>query len=179
VEWFDGTHLNKSPAQWDPVKLLWVNAQYIKQADNTRLALLVAQQLAKLGVVLESSLVEGHLPQVCALLKDRCDTTIALAQWAAKFYGDVTPDAAELSQHVTDAVRPAVALLAEKLAVCNWDKLTISAVIKEVLTATGMKMPQLAMPVRVLVMGTAQTPSLDSVLEICGREKVIDRLGKA
>jgi glutamyl-tRNA synthetase len=179
VEWFDGTHLNKSPAQWDPVKLLWVNAQYIKQADNTRLAILVAQQLTRLGIALESSLVEGHLPQVCALLKDRCDTTIALAQWAAKFYGDVTPDAADLSQHVTDAVRPAIALLTEKLVVCNWDKLVIGAVIKEVLTATGMKMPQLAMPVRVLVMGTAQTPSLDSVLEICGREKVIDRLGKA
>ncbi len=179
VDWFDGTHLNKSPAQWDPVKLLWVNAQYIKQADNSRLADLVAQQLGKLGIALESAVVENHLPQVCALFKDRCDTTIALAQWAAKFYGDVTPDAAELAQHVTDAVRPAVALLAEKLSACNWDKASIAAAIKEVLTAHGLKMPQLAMPVRVLVMGTAQTPSLDSVLEICGREKVFARLGKA
>ncbi len=179
VAWFDGTHLNKSPAQWDPVKLLWVNAQYIKHADNNRLAMLVSKQLVKLGITLESSLVAGHLPQLCALIKDRCDTTIELAQWATKFYGDVTPDAAELSQHVTDAVRPAVAMLSEKLARCNWDKLTIAAAIKEVLAANGLKMPQLAMPVRVLVMGTAQTPSLDSVLEICGREKVIARLGKA
>ena len=179
VAWFDGTHLNKSPAQWDPVKLLWVNAQYIKQADSNRLATLVAQQLGKLGITLEPSVVEGHLPQVCALLKDRCDTTIALAQWAAKFYADVSPDAAELAQHVTDSVRPAIALLGEKLAVCNWDKVAIAALIKEVLAAQGLKMPQLAMPVRVLVMGTAQTPSLDSVLEICGREKVIARLGKA
>ncbi|MFZ2307360.1 MAG: glutamate--tRNA ligase [Rhodoferax sp.] len=179
VDWFDGTHLNKSPAQWDPVKLLWVNAQYIKQADNQRLAALVAQQLTKQGLTLEPAVVENHLPQVCALFKDRCDTTIALAQWAAKFYGDVTPDAAELAQHVTDAVRPAVALLAEKLSACNWDKASIAAAIKEVLTAHGLKMPQLAMPVRVLVMGTAQTPSLDSVLEICGREKVFARLGKA
>jgi glutamyl-tRNA synthetase len=179
VDWFDGTHLNKSPAQWDPVKLLWVNAQYIKQADNQRLAALVAQQLTKQGLTLEPAVVENHLPQVCALFKDRCDTTIALAQWAAKFYGDVTPDATELAQHVTDAVRPAVALLAEKLSACNWDKASIAAAIKEVLTAHGLKMPQLAMPVRVLVMGTAQTPSLDSVLEICGREKVFARLGKA
>ncbi|MFZ2326087.1 MAG: glutamate--tRNA ligase, partial [Rhodoferax sp.] len=149
VDWFDGTHLNKSPAQWDPVKLLWVNAQYIKQADNQRLAALVAQQLTKQGLTLEPAVVENHLPQVCALFKDRCDTTIALAQWAAKFYGDVTPDAAELAQHVTDAVRPAVALLAEKLSACNWDKASIAAAIKEVLTAHGLKMPQLAMPVRV------------------------------
>jgi glutamyl-tRNA synthetase len=179
VAWFDGTHLNKSPAQWDPVKLLWVNAQYIKQADNTRLAGLVATQLAKQGITLDAPTVESHLPQVCALLKDRCDTTIALATWAAKFYSDVTPDAAELAQHVTDAVRPAIALLAQKLATCVWDKASIAAAIKEVLAANGLKMPQLAMPVRVLVVGTAQTPSLDSVLEMCGREKVIARLARA
>ncbi|QTN28025.1 glutamate--tRNA ligase [Rhodoferax sp. AJA081-3] len=179
VAWFDGTHLNKSPAQWDPVKLLWVNAQYIKQADNTRLAGLVSTQLAKQGITLDAATVENHLPQVCALLKDRCDTTVALASWAAKFYSDVTPDAAELAQHVTDAVRPAVALLAEKLSTCAWDKASIAAAIKEVLAANGLKMPQLAMPVRVLVVGTAQTPSLDSVLEMCGREKVIARLARA
>ncbi|MEO7105745.1 MAG: glutamate--tRNA ligase [Rhodoferax sp.] len=178
VAWFDGTHLNKSPAQWDPVKLLWVNAQYIKQADNQRLAALVAVQLAKQGVVLDASVAEAHLPQLCALLKDRCDTTVALATWAAKFYSDVAPDAAELAQHVTDAVRPALTMLAEKLATCAWDKASIAAVIKEVLAANGLKMPQLAMPVRVLVMGTAQTPSLDSVLEMCGKEKVIARLQK-
>ena len=178
VDWFDGTHLNKSPAQWDPVKLLWVNAQYIKQADNIRLAGLVARQLGKLEIGLEPAVVENHLPQICALFKDRCDTTVALAQWAAKFYGEVTPDATERAQHVTDAVRPALALLVEKLSVCQWDKASIATAIKEVLAAQGLKMPQLAMPVRVLVMGTAQTPSLDSVLEACGREKVIARLSK-
>jgi glutamyl-tRNA synthetase len=179
VSWFDGTHLNKSPAQWDPAKLLWVNGQYIKQADNQRLAALTAQQLAKQGVTLEAAVAEQHLPRVCALLKDRCETTVALAQWAARFYAEVTPDAAELAQHVTDAVRPAVALLAEKLAACTWDKASIAAVLKEVLAAHGLKMPQLAMPVRVLVMGTAQTPSLDAVLELVEREKVIARLAKA
>jgi glutamyl-tRNA synthetase len=120
---------------------------------------LVAQQLIKLGITLESSVVAGHLPQVCALFKDRCDTTVALAQWAARFYGDVLPDATELTQHVTDAVRPAIALLARKLTDCNWDKAAIAVAIKEVLATQGMKMPQLAMPVRVLVLGTAQTPS--------------------
>ena len=179
VSWFDGTHLNKSPAQWDPVKLLWVNAQYIRLADNTRLANLVAQQLVKFGITLEAEAIANHLPQVCALLKDRCDTTVALATWAAKFYADVTPDATDQAQHVTDAVRPALVLLAEKLATCAWDKASIAAAIKEVLAVHAMKMPQLAMPVRVLVMGTAQTPSLDSVLESCGREKVIARLAKA
>ncbi|MDR7307917.1 glutamate--tRNA ligase [Rhodoferax saidenbachensis] len=178
VSWFDGTHLNKSPAQWDPAKLLWVNAHYIKQADNARLAALVAAQLVKQGISLSEDVVASHLPLVCGLLKDRCDTTVALATWAAKFYSDVAVDAAEKAQHVTDAVQPAIALLKDKLQACAWDKASIAAVIKEVLTATGLKMPQLAMPVRVLVMGTAQTPSLDAVLELSGREKVIARLAR-
>ncbi len=179
VGWFDGSHLNKSPAQWDPAKLLWVNAHYIKQADNARLAALVAVQLRKLGVELPAGAADTHLPQLCALLKDRCETTVALAQWAAKFYADVHADAADVAQHLTDAVRPAVGLLAEKLATCAWDKAAIATVIKEVLAAHQLKMPQLAMPVRVLVMGTAQTPSLDAVLELCGRAKVLARLARA
>ena len=179
VSWFDGTHLNKSPAQWDPAKLLWVNAHYIKLADNARLASLVATQLIKRDIVLSPEVVESHLPQVCALLKDRCDTTVALATWAAKFYGEVVVDAAEKAQHVTEQVQPALELLSQKLATCVWEKTSIAAVIKEVLSAHGLKMPQLAMPVRVLVVGTPQTPSLDSVLELCGREKVIARLATA
>ena len=68
--------------------------------------------------------------------------------------------------------------LAEKLGTCAWDKPSIAAAIKEVLTATGLKMPQLAMSVRVLVLGTPQTPSLDAVLALCDRQTAIERLGQ-
>ena len=67
-------------------------------------------------------------------------------------------------------------MLADKLASCHWDKAHISAAIKEVLAACSLKMPQLAMPVRVLVAGSAHTPSLDAMLELFEREKVISRL---
>jgi glutamyl-tRNA synthetase len=175
VSWFDGSHLNKSPAQWDPAKLLWVNAHYIKATDNTRLARLVAEQLGKRGISAQGD--DTHLTAICGLFKDRCDTTVALADWAQRFYAPVSPDATELATHVTDAVKPVVAQLADKLAsLPNWDKPGIAAAIKEVLAAASLKMPQLAMPVRVLVMGTAQTPSLDAVLELCGREKTLERL---
>ena len=64
VQWFDGSHLAKSPAQWDPAKLAWVNAHYLKQADDSRLAALAAQQLARRNVVVEpgSTLVAGLRP---------------------------------------------------------------------------------------------------------------------
>jgi glutamyl-tRNA synthetase len=61
----------------------------------------------------------------------------------------------------------------------EWTKPAIAAAFKDTLAAHGLKMPQLAMPVRVLVMGTPQTPSVDAVLELQGRQKVLDSLQKA
>ena len=171
VGWFDGTHLSKSPAQWDAAKLAWVNAQYIKAKPDAELAPLVAAQLSKRGIA-----ADERLPAICALFKDRCDTTVALADWAAAFYADVQPSEADRAQHVTDAVRPAIAALADKLTTVAWDKASITAAIKEVLAAQSLKMPALAMPVRVLVMGTAQTPSLDAVLALFSREEILKRL---
>jgi len=174
LQWFSLDHLGKSAAQFDEAKLRWVNAQHMKAMDDGTLAALVAAQLEKRGIQ-----PDDRLPRICGLFKDRCDTTVVLANWAAAFYTDITPHAAEKAQHVTDAIRPALTLLVEKLSACAWDKASISAAIKDVLAATGVKMPQLAMPVRVLVMGTAQTPSLDAVLELSMREKVLSRLRAA
>ena len=173
LEWFNLDHLGRSAAQFDEAKLRWVNAQHIKAMAGEALAPLVAQQLTARGIQSDE-----RLARLCDLLKDRCDTTVVLADWVARFYGDVQADAAAIEQHVTEAVKPALALLSEKLQGCAWDKASISLVIKEVLAECGLKMPQLAMPVRVLVLGTAQTPSLDSVLELLGREKVFARLAK-
>ncbi len=174
VSWFNLDHLGRSAAQFDEAKLRWVNAQHMKVMADAELAELVSAQLQKRGIT-----PDERLTALCGLLKDRCDTTVMLADWVAKFYTEVTPNPDERAQHVTDAVRPALALLAEKLSICTWDKAAISAVLKEVLTARGLKMPQLAMPVRVLVMGTAQTPSLDAVLALSSREKILALLQKA
>ncbi|AOW12388.1 glutamate--tRNA ligase [Hydrogenophaga crassostreae] len=174
LEWFNLDHLGRSAAQFDEAKLRWVNAQHLKAMDDAALADLVAVQLGKKGIV-----ADDRLPRICGLFKDRCDTTVALADWAAAFYADVHPAESELAQHVTDAIRPALATLGEKLAGCAWDKASISAAIKETTTAHGIKMPQLAMPVRVLVMGTAQTPSLDAVLELQNQQTVLNRLQKS
>ncbi len=174
TQWFDGAHLAKSPAQWDAAKLNWVNSHYMKLASDERLAKLVqAQWLAQGGAAITA---DDRLPQICALFKDRCDTTAALAVWAAAFYTAPERNQDEYAQHVTDAARPAIALLADKLTTCAWDKASLAAAIKDTLATTGLKMPQLAMPVRVLLMGKAQTPSLDAVLALCGREIALERL---
>jgi glutamyl-tRNA synthetase len=174
LEWFNLDHLGRSAAQFDEAKLKWVNAQHLKAMSDEALVQHVQPFLAKLSVVSDE-----RLASICGLFKDRCDTLVVLAQWISAFYLDVVPNPEEKAQHVTDAVKPALALLAEKLSACAWDKASISAKIKETLTETGLKMPLLAMPVRVLVMGTAQTPSLDAVLALSQREKILERLKNA
>ena len=171
VDWFNLDHLGRSAAQFDEAKLRWVNAQHLRAMDDVALGALVAAQLAQQGIT-----ADDRLPRICGLFKDRCDTTVMLAQWARAFYAPVAPSAEDLALHLTDSVTPAVNTLADKLAACAWDKPSLAAAIKETLVMHSLKMPQLAMPVRVLLMGTAQTPSLDAVLALMARETVLQRL---
>jgi glutamyl-tRNA synthetase len=176
VHWFDGQHLSKSPAQWDPAKLDWVNAQYIKQTGDAALAEMVSAQLGRRGI---DASADTTMQRMCALYKERCVTTVEIADWIAMYHADVAPSSEDLAVHVTDAVRPALATLRAKLAGVEWTRPAIAAVIKEALLAHGIKMPQLAMAVRVLVCGRAQTPSLDAVLELFARNVVLARLERA
>ncbi len=171
IQWFNLDHLGKSAAQFDEAKLRWVNGQHIKAMSDEQLVPLVAAQLAKRGIA-----ADARLQAICALFKDRCDTTVVLADWAAVFYADVQIKPEDLTQHVTDAIKPALQTLTDKLTNCDWDKAAIATVIKEVLTAHSLKMPQLAMPVRVLLVGTPQTPSLDAVISLFSRDEMKKRL---
>ena len=176
IAWFDGSHLSKSPAQWDAAKLAWVNAQHLKQADDARLAALVAKQLQRRSLVVED---QKQLTAMCALFKDRCATTVELADWLAMYFMPVAPTPEDLALHVTDAVKPALHSLATRLKDAAVDKAGISQAIKDTLAEHKLKMPQLAHPVRVLVCGRAQTPSVDAVLALFARDDVLVRLQSA
>jgi glutamyl-tRNA synthetase len=173
VQWFNLDHLGKSAAQFDEAKLRWVNAQHLKAMSDEALATLAMPFLAD-GVA--TSLGRDRIVRACGLFKDRCSTLVELAGWLQLLVTGGEASAEDVSAHVTDAVRPALAKLADALVACEWSKAAISTAIKQVLVETGLKMPQLAMPVRVLVMGTPQTPSLDAILELMTREDVISRL---
>jgi len=173
ISWFNLDHLGRSAAQFDEAKLRWVNAQHLKGMEGAALAPLVAQHLQARGVGIAA---DAQLPALCDLLKDRCDTTLALADWVHKFYADVTSSAEDLATHLTPAVQPALRSLVDALGDCVWDKAGIAAAIKLVLTQHALKMPQLAMPVRVVLLGTPQTPALDAVLALFDRGTVLARL---
>ncbi len=174
VEWFDLDHLGKSPAQYNPEKLAWLNNHYIKTGDNARLADLTRPFIEALGGKVEGADLVG----VTALVKDRANTLKEVAQTAMLFYrGEPQPDAALKAEHLTDEIRPALqALTAQLTSLPEWKREAINATFKAVLAEFGLKMPKLAMPVRLLVAGQLQTPSIDAVLELFGRETVLRRL---
>jgi glutamyl-tRNA synthetase len=175
VQWFDLDHLGRSAAQFDEAKLRWVNAQHLKTTADTDLAALVTGHLQEEGIA-----TDARLPAICSLFKDRCDTTRALAAWARLFYRPATPSSEDLSKHITDSVRPALHDFAAQLkASPEWTAPAIAAILKSVLGTHKLKMPQLAIPVRVLVMGTPQTPSLDTVLALQTQESVVECLSNA
>ncbi len=171
VQWFNLDHLGKSAAQFDEAKLRWVNAQHLKGMTGEALAALVTVHLHAMGIT-----ADERLPAMCDVFKDRCDTTVALADWVQRFYQPVQASAEDLAQHVTDAVRPVLQSLADSLRACEWSKAEIASAMKQVLQTHGLKMPQLAMPARVLLLGTPQTPSLDAVIALFTREEVLLRL---
>ena len=169
VEWFDTKHLVKSAAHWDPKKLAWVNNQYLKAADDDRLATLVSPMIEAKGAVADPS----HLAAVVALMKDRCDTLVQLADAAMLFYREPVVDGALRSATITAAIVPALEAFVARAAEIAWDRASISAMLKAVLAQHGLKMPQIAMPLRVLVAGQKETPSVDATLELFGRERVL------
>ena len=173
VAWFNLDHLGKSAAQFDEAKLRWVNAQHLKASSDIALASAVKPFLSPEA---STELSDSRLQRGCGLFKDRCSTLVELAKWLDVLVKGGQASASDIAAHVTDAVRPALVILADGLASCEWSKAGIAAAIKEVLAQTGLKMPQLAMPVRVLVMGTPQTPSLDAFLELMAREDVLESL---
>ena len=172
VQWFNLDHLGKSAAQFDEAKLRWVNAQHLKALPDEQLASLVALFVQQQGVSMDAA----RTLKACALFKDRCSTLVELAGWIALIEKGAVASAEDMATHVTAAVQPALASLAKALSDCEWSKPALAAVIKQVLADAGLKMPQLAMPVRVLLLGTPQTPSLDAVIELMPRHEVIARL---
>lgn len=173
VEWFDLDHITPSAAQFNTEKLNWLNAHYIKKADDAFLAAEVANRLARRAVNPETGV---SLEAVMALYKDRVANLNELADMAALFVADIHPAPELIGQHLSPTVKAALASLRLRLLDVVWEKAALSQAIKDTMAEHGLKMPQLAIPLRVLVLGVAQTPAIDAVLEVLGRERVLMRL---
>jgi glutamyl-tRNA synthetase len=173
VGWFELDHISRSAARFDPQKLLWLNAHYVKQADDRRLAGLARPFLERDGCNPDSG---PPLDRVVALLKERVSTIAELADAAVYFYRRLEPSAELRAQHYAAETVAALADLAQRLGTVEWSRQTIGATVKSVAEAHKLKMPKVAMPLRVMVTGETQTPSVDAVLELLGREETLARM---
>ncbi|MCD9473030.1 glutamate--tRNA ligase, partial [Photobacterium phosphoreum] len=175
VAWFDTRNLSKSAAQWDPKKLNWVNAHYIKQSNNNDLATKVAPRITALGGNPQAI----NLPDVMGLFKDRAETLNQLAQGAMLFCSPWTAaDDAVLAEFIDEPAKALLNEFAAKAAALpdTWVVEDLDAIIKAMLAEHGIKMPKLAIPLRLAVTGQKQTPAISAVLCILGRDLVLQRL---
>jgi len=174
VEWFDLAHVSRSAAQFNPEKLRWLNHQYLKQRSDADLAKLVAPRIESDGGKLDSG---PDLSAVIALFKERSETLNQLTEQAMMFYGESKSTREQLEQCLTGEARTALAeLVAIFSAIRDWNADSVMAAIHAVMEKHKLKLPEIAMPLRVIVFGRTQTPNLGPVLALAGKNRVLERL---
>jgi glutamyl-tRNA synthetase len=171
--WFDLDHITPSAAQFNTDTLNWLNAHYLKQAGDARLAALIRPRLEARGVAVTDT---PSLEAIAGVYKERVANLNELADAAKVFFVAPAPDAELLAQHLTPEARPALADFAAGLEDVAWDAPAINALIKRCVGAHGLKMPRLAMPLRILLTGQTHTPSVDAVLALFTREQALKRV---
>ncbi|WP_028316222.1 glutamate--tRNA ligase [Desulfatibacillum aliphaticivorans] len=171
-------NIGKSAGVFDPARLLDLNGDHIRAAEDKRLAPLFIEQLAKLGVETE----EGeYLYQVMETLKPRAKTTIELAEKALFYYvDDIEYDPKAANKCLKAEAVPALELLIEKLEAADVsDEKQVEDAFVQVMEATGLKMGKIAQPVRVALTGQTASPGIFEIVQILGMDKVKARLAKA
>jgi len=174
VEWFDLDRVSSSPAQFNPEKLRWLNHQHLRQCDDRLLAKDVHKRLLQDSIDLQSG---PPLEHVIALFKERAETLHALSMECKLFYGEHPPAPDLLAQHVVPEIKPVLSSLADALErISEWNAAVIGEEVRARLASSKIKMPKLAIPVRVCVVGRTQTPDLAAVLNLLGKQVVVARL---
>ena len=116
------------------------------------------------------------LIKIVELLRERVNTVEELADAAVYFFRPLIPSDELKAQHFSPEIKPVLDDLVERFATIQWDHETINAEIKSTAKAHQTKMPKLAMPLRVMVTGESQTPSIAAVLALLGREESLTRM---
>ena len=172
IQWFDLGHVGKSPSRFDFKKLENLNGHYIREADDERLAELLA---ARIPLTPDQKPV---LLKAMSELKPRANTLNQLAE-GAKFLFETRPlqlDEAA-SALLTSEARETLRTVHERLvALANWDTSSLEASIREVAEARGVKLGKLAQPLRAALTGRTTSPGIFDVLALLGRDESLGRI---
>jgi glutamyl-tRNA synthetase len=172
-QWFDLDHITSSSAQFNTEKLDWLNSHYIKTLPLDRISEAIAPYLKKL--------IHGPIdPQLLnvsiEIHRERANHLTNLARDIAYIFEYQKPNPEDFEKHINDEALVLIKTFQASLIKIDWTKEAIHNVMNEVVTSHAIKFPKLAMPLRVLLTGIAQSPSIDAVMAILGRDETMKRL---
>jgi glutamyl-tRNA synthetase len=172
IAWFDLPQVGKSPSRFDFKKLEYLNGHYIREADDTRLAELVAPRLGLSEP--QMSLLVKAMPE----LKARAHTLNELADGARFLFASrpLEMDAAAEALLTAEARAVLASAHARLVALANWDAPVLEAAIREVAEGTGVKLGKLAQPLRAALTGRTTSPGIFDVLALLGRDESLARI---
>lgn len=179
IEKFSWNHVQKSAAVFNPDKLLWMNAEYIKTNPPRQVAQALVPLLEQAGLRKEVEAVSDEwLAQLVVLVKERAKTLIEMVEWVKPYFGQtVTFDEEAAKKFLTPAVGPTLNKLIERLeSLSSFSRSEWEDSFKQLVQEEGMKMGQLAQPVRVALTGRTASPGLFEVMEVLGRDRTLFRL---
>jgi glutamyl-tRNA synthetase len=179
TEKFSWKNVQTSAAVFNPEKLLWVNAEYIKISPPAQVAQALVPLLQAAGLGGEVQTVSaGRLAQLVVLVKERVKTLVEMVDWVRPYFGQaVTYDEEAAKKFLTPAIAPILAKLLTRFeAFPTFSKQQWEGAFKQLVEDEGVKMGQLAQPVRVALTGRAASPGLFDVMEVLGRDRTLFRL---
>ena len=181
IEKFSWDHVQKSAAVFNPDKLLWMNAEYIKTSPPGQVVQELASLLAHTDLREELKAVTPEwLAQLVVLVKERAKTLVEMVEWVRPYFGQVVPlEEVAANKFLTSDSERILSKLVERFqAFPVFDKTEWEAAFKKLVEEEGVKMGYLAQPVRVALTGRTASPGLFEVMEVLGRERTLLRLRK-
>lgn len=180
---FDASRLSKSPAVFDTDKLNWLNGQYLKKAELSRIAEMCIPHLQKAGCIPAELDAAGRdwAEKLVKLYQDRIDYGAQIVDASALFFqDDVTVENEEAEAILREEYVPAVlgSFLRQVEEAAEWAPENMKGLLKAVQAETGYKGKQLFMTTRVALTGQMHGPDLDMTIYLLGKEKVLARLRK-
>jgi glutamyl-tRNA synthetase len=180
IEWFDLDAVGRGAARFDLARLTSLNAHYLRQKADAELAALIGARLEAEGLRIDAA-ARARLATAMPGLKPRASTLVDLAE-RARFL--VVPRPIPLDESAAKLLdgpaRARLAALAEALrSVRSWDEAELEAAVRAQAEAAGVKLGQLAQPLRAALTGSAASPGIFEVMAVLGREEVLARLDDA
>ncbi|HEU5091478.1 MAG TPA: glutamate--tRNA ligase, partial [Nitrospira sp.] len=179
IEKFSWNHVQKSAAVFNPDKLVWMNAEYIKTSSPRQVAEALVPLLEQAGLKKDVEAVSDEwLAQLVVLVKERAKTLVEMVEWVRPYFGQtVTFDEEAAKKFLTSAIGPALSkLIARFESFPSFSRPEWENSFKQLVQEEGMKMGQLAQPVRVALTGRTASPGLFEVMEVLGRDRTLLRL---